>query len=382
MAVIFLESGGSGPGGATGLITATPQTGAIYNGATSGSVVPDTGVKEHGYSSLKHDSAASASAYVARLACLADAGRRISVRMRFAGLPASNTGIIRALTSGAATNWEVRLDSAGKLRLYAGASGTTLVVTGATTLTTNTWYRISVAYTITSAGVNQFRVYLNGTIELTASNVASSVTATSMLRIGWTGTTPGVNIFMYSQDLYVDDSSALTDTGNVRVTAKKPAALGATNDFDTLVGTGTNRWDRVSERPINTSNGMTHGGTGLVREQFTVEAAAVGDDNLTGATILDWAGWTYFAVVAAAGSTASKPVVNGVDKAYTTVAGSGVYQATYNLAASTSYPSSNTAIGQTSTTSAVDTLLRECGVMIAYIAAGAATRYRTVMMVG
>lgn len=377
MAVIFVEGGGSGPGGDTGVLTATTQTGAIYNGTKSGTTAVDTTVKEHGYSSIKASATATpASAYVARNACLGTA-RRISMRSQFSGAWSSTnspgTGFIRVMATAAAEIFSLTIGSTGIVRLATGA--TILGTSSGAALTAGTWYRFTVCYSITSTTVYDIRVYQDGVLIISSTNGLPTTLPSAApvdLRLGLTGSVMAANAVHNFQDVYVDDVSDLTDPGNVRVTAKRPAGLGATNAFDTLVGSGTNRWDRVSERPISTANGMTQAGTALAREQFTVEAAAVGDDNLTGAPILGWAGWTHFTVVAAAGSVLAKPVVNGVDQSYTTVAASGAYQTTYHAIASTSYPSGNTAIGLASTGSAVDTTLGECGVYVAYTPAVAA----------
>lgn len=357
-----------GAGGTANVSTAFLS---VYDGVASGTVTIDTTVKEHGYGSLKHDSAASASAYRARLACLADAGRRISVRMRFAGYPASSSGILRPL-AGTATACELRLNSTGKLLLYAGASGGALQATGTTTLSLNTFYRIAFCYTITSASVSEFRVYLDGNLELTASNPATQVTGTNNLRVGWTGTTPGANVLMYHQDLYVDDSTALTDPGDIRVSGKMPASTGTSNAFDTAVGAGTNRWDRVNERPTVTTTGYTQAGTSQVIEEYGVEPANVGDDDLTGVTILGWGGWVQYTVVAAVGSILAQIIVNAVLQSTTTTAGSGAYQTLFKMSAVTTYPGTD-AVGLRSTGSAVDTTMSGCGVFVAYTpAAGGA----------
>jgi hypothetical protein len=358
VAVTFMSDGAGG----TGITPFASQLATVFDGPRSGTVTVDTAVKEHGYAALKHDSAASASAYVARLACLADAGRRISVRVRFDNTHAIAAGgaFIRVLSAAAGTLAEVRINTAQRLELRAGSSGTTLLATGATVLSANgtTWYRVALCYTITSAAVSEWRLYLNGTLEATGSNPATQGTGSSGLRVGWTGTSPGANIVMRSQDWYVDDSSALTDPGDIRVTSKMPAG-----------------WDRVAERPANTANRYTHAATtAVVREQYTVQAAAVGDDDLTGASVVAWAGWVHYAVVAAIGSTLAKIIVNGVDiTPTTTTGGSGVYQTLMSVVNSTTYPSGSNAVGLASTGTAVDTLLAECGVFIAYTTGGAAT---------
>ena len=392
MAVIFLESGGSGPGGDTGVMTATVQTGAIYNGTRSPTTVHpnvDTAVKEHGYSSIKATAtAAPVSSYVARNGCLGTT-RRISIRSRFSGAWSSTnspgTGFLRVLATGATEIFSLTVGTTGVVRLAAGS--TVLGTSSGSALTAGNWYRFSLCYTITNTTTYDIRVYQDG-VQIISSTNGLPTTLTSAapadLRIGFTGSAMAANAVHNFQDVYVDDTAGLADPGNVRVTAKRPAALGATNAFDTLTGaTDGGRMGYVNDRPIDTANRITHAATSaVVREQFTVEAANVGDDNLTGVTILDWAGWTHFTVVVGAGSVLAKPVVNGVDQAYTTVAASGAYQTTYHLAGSTSYPSSNTAIGLASTGTAVDTSLGECGVMIAYTPAVAGTRYRSIMMVG
>ncbi len=357
--IIFMSDGVGGLG-----ITPVATT-SLYNGVKSGTVGVQTTIKEHGYGSFDHNSAASASAYIARLACLADAGRRISVRMRFDALPASTTGIIRPLT-GTATVAEVRLDSAGKLRLYAGASGGVLQATGATTLSTSTWYQISLAYTITNASVSEWRVYLNGALELTASNPASQVTGSNNLRIGWTGTSPGSNKHMYHQDLFIDDGTDLADPGDISVTNKRPSGTGSNNAFDTLGGTSANRWDAVAERPSGTTNYWRHAASTSVIEEYTVEAASAGDDDLTGKTILGWAPWVYWKITAAAG-TSNQMIANGSTVSIVSSSSSTQYQTNEVIVASTSYPSSD-AVGLQSTGNANDIYLAGCGVFIAYTA--------------
>src|SRR5688572_24525938 len=134
MPLKFLSDGAAG----TALTPTSVSSGAsltVFNVAGSGSVVPQTTVKEHGLYALKHDSAASASAYVVAGGVFADAGSRASVRCRFDHAPdTNNTGIMRVLTAANAQVAEVRLNTAGKLVLYAGASGATLQATGTTTL--------------------------------------------------------------------------------------------------------------------------------------------------------------------------------------------------------------------------------------------------------
>jgi hypothetical protein len=361
MAVVFLSDGAGGSA-----LTPSSAAATVFDILGSGSVVTQTTVKEHGWGSLKHDSGASnLSAYVVAT-CLADAGRRVSIRFRFDNIPTGNsTGIIRVLTSANAQVAEVRLNSSGNLVLYAGASGTTLQGTGSSVLSAGTtWYRVTLCFTITSASVSEWRVYLNGTQEITASNPASQVTASNRLRVGWTGTGPGANAVMYSQDYYVDDSTALTDPGDVRVTGKMPASISGTTNAWTLVGSAPNRWDAVDERPASTANRYTQTANSQVTEQFLVQADNVGDDDLTGATILGDVGWAHYAVAAAAGSTLISMYLQGNLFTLTTTAGSGVYQTHFKVA--TSAHASADLIGLRSSGTTADSNFAEAGILIAY----------------
>jgi len=362
MAIVFLSDGAAASGDVSAVNT------SLFEGTLSGIVTIDTSAaKHHGYGCLKHDSGASASAYRAKNSVLADAGRRISFWYENDGLPAAaNSSILRVMTSANAQVAAIIVDSAGHLRLQGGASGTTVLATGLSTLNLGQWYRIALCYTITSASVSEWRVYLDGVLELTASNPATQVTASANLRIGWAGTSPGANVIMRSSDVYVDDSTALTDPGDIWVTNKMPASLGSLNAFDTPVGTGTNRWDRVNERPVSTANRYTHAATAQATEEYGVEAAAVGEDNLTGATIVGWGAWAYFGVAAAAGSTLANIVCNGSPVATTTTVNSGLYQCQEKIAAVATYPGAN-ATGLRSTGTTVDTNLADCGVLVAYI---------------
>jgi hypothetical protein len=377
VAVVFIATP-TGPG-ITPISTAlTPE--AVMNSTRSGTAITiDTAIKEHGYGSWKHDSAASASAYFARASPLADAGRRITFWFRIDNTPtvAGNT-FMRILTAGDGTVGQIGIDTNRNLRLYAGATGTTLQATGSTVLSLSTWYKISFCYTITSASVSEWRVYLgtSTTPELTASNPSSQIIGSSRWRIGWTGTAPGANIVCYTHDYYIDDSSALTNPnadGLIRVTEKRPSALGNLNNFDTAVGAGANRWDRVNERPANSANRYTQAGTTQQQENYTVQAASVGDDDITGAPILAWAPWVYYSVAAASGSVLASIIANGSPVTLTTRVASGVYQGDTTVVASTSYPSGNNVVGLRSSGSAVDVHLADCGVFIAYTPAVAAS---------
>lgn len=147
-------------------------------------------------------------------------------------------------------------------------------------------------------------------------------------------------------DLYVDDDQSYTDPGDIRVTAKLPAGTtGTTNAWGTL-GSGTNRWDYVSERPISITNGFTKTGSGggRVNETFNVQAAGDGDADISGLTILARGAWIYAVRAIAPPGSAAGIILDGTVSDVTLGTSEG-YHTVYDTSAS--YPGAN-AIGMRS----------------------------------
>src|SRR3990167_4845723 len=124
-----------------------------------GAVTYDTGQKKSGLASWKADSGAgNAAAYLRKTAILADAGRRISVYFRFNAFPANVMSILTLFDSTEGLwSLEVQVNPSGVLS-FEGVTGSTL--------STGIWYRICLAYTITSSTISEFRVYLNGILDI------------------------------------------------------------------------------------------------------------------------------------------------------------------------------------------------------------------------
>src|SRR5258706_8181114 len=86
---------------------------------------------------------------------LADAGSRFSVYVYLAVLPTGGTSrFLVCETSGSTIVVEVAMTTAGVLQLKQGNSEVQIGSDGST-LSTGKWYRISLAYTITSTTVNR-----------------------------------------------------------------------------------------------------------------------------------------------------------------------------------------------------------------------------------
>src|SRR5690349_16070341 len=189
---------------------------------------------------------------------LASSGSRISMYVYFDTLPANYTELFRLQTSAGGACMAACLGSDGKMFSLFGVG-----TKGSTVLAVNTWYRVSVALTFTSTTVNTLKCWVDGTLQFTETNATLSSAAIDRACLGfYSSADVGTNRNVWLSDIYIDqDAGTLTDTGDVRVTFKLPNANGASNAFDTAVGTGTNRWDRVAEIPFNTANRYTHAAT-------------------------------------------------------------------------------------------------------------------------
>lgn len=291
----------------------------------------------------------------------ADAGTRISMYIYLNALPGATASI-----SGPG-NMRIRLTNAGVIQLWNGT--TAQVGTNGSTLATGTWYRISLAYTITSTSVNRFELFKDGISDISVTN-ATVVTGGTTFTVG--NISANATLDMRSSDHYIDDSSALTDPGDVWVTAKRPNANGTTNGFTTQIGSGGSGYGsghspQVNERPLSTTNGWSIVGAGsAVTEEYNIESTSTGDISLTGATIIDYLGWVSASALAA---ETINIIVNGTNftQALTTTA--TIYT---KIKGSTTYPAgTGTDIGVQTDTALTTTSLFECGILVAYIPAGA-----------
>jgi len=151
------------------------------------------------------------------------------------------------------------------------------------------WAHIVFCYSRTSSSVNRVVVYVNGSSVIDESNLTWTNPINTQPKVGfshglWTDAT---FVAGYFAGLYLDDDSSFAYPGDIRVTAKLPASDNTVN-FDTTVGTGA-----VNERPLSVTNGQQHAAATDVQENYTLQAASVGDEDLTGTTIVGYTGWVY-----------------------------------------------------------------------------------------
>ena len=142
----------------------------------------------------------------------------------------------------------------------------------------NQWFHLAMAVLDSNKSM---KVWVDGVlfIDVTAISIVQAT------RVGFGSN--AVGHAGYVDDMYVDDVTDLSFPGDIRVTAKLPASDNTVN-FDTTVGTGA-----VNERPLSVTNGQQHAAATDVQENYTLQAASVGDEDLTGTTIVGYTGWVY-----------------------------------------------------------------------------------------
>lgn len=340
--------------------------------STSGTVTSDTSQARTGTRSIKCDSTAgSVAAYVQKNTILQDAGNQITIAFRFTNFPtATDTPFLQLLTTGSLTVADVRVSSAGVLKIY---DGVTQEGSNGSTLSLNTWYRLCLSYTIASASVNEFRLFKDGVSDISVTNASLVNVGADRIRVGWV-VTPGLSLVVHVDDAAVFRNTTLTDTGNCAVTYKLPNAENVTS-FDTAIGTARSAsdWNNVDEQPLSETNGWQHAATTVVEESYGVENAATGEVNLTGLTLKGYCAWVW--AKAGAADVGAKLIDQSYRK-YISLTGSSAMFTSFSD--STAYPSDVAAIGMQSTGSGNDTFFYEGGLLIVYVpAAGAILRTTT-----
>lgn len=333
--------------------------------SVSGSVTYDTSQKKSGLASWKLDTTA---ANTAAFANSANGGigvdGRASFYIRFTNLPAASTAIMSTKESGTVFQFQVLISSAGVLSLWTG-DGASQIGSNGSTLATGQWYRLALAWKITDTTHYDVRLFLDGnsTPDITGTNTPTLASAApSQLSFGWWGASPGVSKVLNIQHVYADNSNSLTDTGDIRVTAKLPTT-GIHVDFNTLVIGGA-----VNQRPIDETNRWEHRATTQVHQDYDIQAWSAGDVDISGNIIVALTSWIWAADGAGANGTPKMIYFNG---------SSGDQESAVSLTATATlftkivdtakYPDSGVAaVGMESTGAGADTFLYEAGVLVAY----------------
>lgn len=349
----FCEPGGDGVGG-------TLVWDSIANTPTAVSTVTHGG---HTYS-IEYKPSGSSPDYVKSAAgTLSDSGSRISAYVYISALP-SATSSMMSLRNAALTNLvTLRLTSAGVLQLWNGTS--VQIGSNGATLSTGVWYRISIAYTITSTSINRFEVFLDGVPTISVTNATITTIVTSLFSIG--NSTPNGSFKFYSSDHYIDDSSSLTDTGNIWVAAKRPFANGTVNNFVTQIGAGGSGYGsghapQVNELPLTSSNGWSVVAVGATTEEYNIERPTVGNIEVPLSSLVDYMGWVYTSSLI---SETIQIIINGNNFSQAITSSNILYR---KIAGSNVYPAgTGTDIGIITDATATTVSLYECGINFAFI---------------
>lgn len=299
-----------------------------------------------------------------------DAGGRVSTAFYVAASSTGTTEIINLVQSGPGSNVVmVLLNSSNTVIL---GNGSSQLGSNGPTLTGGNWYRISFAWKITSSSVNQFLVTVAsasgivlGTIAVTNGTLVN-VTSGALI-LGNYGGDATLDVRM--SDIYVDNSTAVTDPGNIWITAKRGLTNGTLNQYAVngsagAYGSGNARY--TNERPLNTTDFVSVTPTAVQTEEYSIEGQSVGDVSIVGATIVDFMGWMNAKVVSTANTPVMKIILAGTSTTKTLTTSNAMYT---QIAGSTTYPAGGTDIGMSAqyTTTGHLVTLNECGVVVAYI---------------
>lgn len=193
--------------------------------ATTGTASNATDQAYTGTHSFKGDTGAGPTAVTFRKdAVLADAGRRINFRFRTDAWPDGGGDVVRVQTnSGSGVFQMQKTAGAGNKTLsIINASGGSLSCVGTTALSTNTWYRLTVSYSIINTSTFTIKEYVDGNLECSASGTLVRTGSDRLTFV--TASALGANAHSWYDDIYVDDTTNSSDPGNIPVSESTSAS--------------------------------------------------------------------------------------------------------------------------------------------------------------
>lgn len=353
---------------ATTFLETSDATYSVGAGSNTGfwTAVSTPPVKETDFLNKNHVSSWSfdpgISMYFANYTAFTAPAGRFSFYIYLVALPTSDAILYQLRNSSNSIIAAVKITSSGVLKLF---ETTNQIGSNGETLTIGKWYRISIAYNITSTSVNRFELFVNGSNRISVTNATLTNTGVTRLFIGNVST--DATLDFRCNDIYCDDSNSLKDTGDIMVTAKRPFSNGTTNDFSTQIGSGNSGYgsghaDEVNERPGSVTNGWSMIGAGAaVTEEYNIESSTSGDISLLDKPIVDYVGWVYAKSLT---SETGQIIVNGISTPISLTSTNTMFTKSAN---SNIYPSSTGAdIGIVTDTTLTTVSLYECGIMVAY----------------
>ncbi|GEM_PF-6977796 len=344
----------------TTLFMETPDAtqGIQFWTASNGSVTYDTSQNKSGVASWKAAYTAFTAAYLRKQNIFSTQAGRATGYFRLQDFPTNFVQLHWARTG--SFQFGVGVNGSGVLQIRTNTGGTQLGSNGST-LSQNTWYRISMVWNITNATTFTVKVFLNGVLDITANSGTLTADATNAIYNGWVESNSAGSKQLWFHHIYVDNDTSLTDTGDIRVTAKLPGTVN-NNGFDTTGGTGA-----VNERPISTTNYMqdaTSSTPGALQD-YTLQIATQGDMDVSDHAVVARTAWVWAARGATGSQTTAASIIdNGSETAITLTATPAIYTVTTYSA---TYPSNANGIGMRAIDGTYDTYFYEGGTLIAYI---------------
>lgn len=369
MATLFLEPGGDATFDASSIWTVHAGTPAIATDFVHGGHIKSIKYRPANGDTLR------------KSAILGNSGR-FSFYIYINAYPSTDVRFVNLkLTADGTTIVKVTISNTGVVKLFENSAQ---IGSNGSILSTGTWYRLCLAWNLSSTTVNSIKLFKDGVVDITVTNATLTTINPVDIYIGNKDTDSTLDF--RSSDHYIDDSNAMTDPGNIWVTAKRPNANGSVNNFTTQIGAGgsgygTGHSPQVNERALSTTNGWSMIGAGsAVTEEYSIENSSTGDIDISTATIVDFMGWIF--AKAALSETGSIIVAN----VSSNVALTSTNTMFIKIAGSTTYPAGNTDIGIITATTVTTVSLYEAGIIVAYIPAVVTTGnilgYKTLLGVG
>lgn len=178
----------------------------------------------------------------------------VSMYFQYATLPSVGDEEILEVRAGTNIKFAVRIDSAGKLYGY-NAGGTTLVASGTTALSANTWYRLDVKVG-SSASVGAYELRINNVSEWSGTTNTNASNGTNV-RIGKFVNRNSNTVDFYYGPVVIDDAAYISEP-NFYVATLMPNANGSTMDWTS--GTAPSDYTQVNERPPSAANYVKNSG--------------------------------------------------------------------------------------------------------------------------
>lgn len=157
---------------------------------------------------------------------------------RFSGLPSSNVAIAYCVDSTESLKSVLQLTTSGTLRLLQ-SNGSTVIATGSTVLSGNTWYRIAWRPGTGSGGNNGYVLTLNGASELSGTNNNQGSNNVGSFRIG-RPSAASVAMLYYVDDFVIEDGS--NEPGDWGVVALKPNGNGTHQSWTSPAATNVDNF--------------------------------------------------------------------------------------------------------------------------------------------